>query len=763
MNKAVTEGLILMPPPFEGGLNVWSSGNGTPGSPTYDGAANAAFVPSDPDFGGCLELIKTESTQRLRWMGQMPVLPGLYVRVTARIKLLSGAMPAVRIAGYAAAPGGSAVAGVTTQGPSVALDQFGKVFTVSAIIGTGPRGGVNMNWAGVAYGHLGLDMTGANGGVVRIDDIQIEDVTAFYLRDMMDWVDVRDHGAVGDGVTDDRAAFVAASSEASQKGVSLLVSSGSYFIGSTLTIDVPVRFQGTLVMDDASRLQLSRSYDFPTYAAAFGDDDTGFRKGLQALFHFTDHVRFDLRGRRVRINGPVDVSALAGLNAYAQRRQLCNGQIEVESGTAWNNVVATSQATYNTGQATQLSNVSNIANVPVGARVSGAGVGREVYVRAKNVSAGTLTLSQPLHGGSGTRTYTFTRFQHVLDLSGFATLERFEVSQVEFLCKGEASAINLPTQGAIFTAHLCTFNRPRDKAITSTGGGCQGMIVDNCQFLSNEMAVPAQNRASIAINANANDVKLRNNRVVRFAHFAVLGGTGSLITGNHFFQGDTQSNATRTAGLVFTRINLLTTVSGNYVDNCFIELTNEHSANPTWSGQFSFGGLTMTGNFFLCSNVGAWFRFFVVKPYGPGHFLQGLQVSGNVFRTLNGAIARAEGVDTTFATLDFGRFRNVIWENNAYNGINDTAESPLVLRHDQNTASSNWSIATGNKLPFQGWARTVQSFVMEGAPNGPGNEVRTAMPYAVVQQGAANDQVRLTWPNATRGRVVMTIRVDNPL
>ena len=48
MNKAITEGLALMPPAFADGLNVWSSGNGTPGSNTYDGAANALFVPSDP-------------------------------------------------------------------------------------------------------------------------------------------------------------------------------------------------------------------------------------------------------------------------------------------------------------------------------------------------------------------------------------------------------------------------------------------------------------------------------------------------------------------------------------------------------------------------------------------------------------------------------------------------------------------------------------------------------------------------------------------
>ncbi|KPQ07155.1 MAG: Endopolygalacturonase [Rhodobacteraceae bacterium HLUCCA12] len=763
MNKAVTEGLILMPPPFADGLDVWSSGDGTPGAPSYDGAANAAFVPSDPDFGGCLELLKTETTQRLRWTGQVPVIPGLYLRVRARVKAVSGALPTVRIAGFAADSGGGAVGGTVTQGPSVALDQFGQTVTVSAIIGTGPRGGVDMNWNGVSHGHLGLDLTGPNGGVVRIDDIVIEDVTSFYLRDLMDWVDVRDHGAVGDGVVDDHAAFVAAANEAAQKGCRLLVSEGSYVIGASLTIDVPVRFQGTLVMAEASRLQLTRSYDFPTYRSAFGDDDTAFRKGVQALFHFTDHVAFDLCGRRVRIAAPVDVAALAGLSAYAQRRQICNGQLEIESGAAWDNTVVTAQATYDTGAPTELSNVANIANVPVGARVSGTGVGREVYVRARNVSAGTLTLSQPLHGGSGTQTYTFTALRHLLDLSGFDTLERFEVDRIEFLCKGEASAITLPTQGSIFTAQACTFNRPRDKAITSTGTGCQGLIVDNCQFLSNEMALPVQDRVSIAINANANDVKLRNNRVVRFAHFAVLCGTGNLIMGNHFFQGDTESNATRQAGLVFTRINLLSTVTGNYVDNCFIELTNEHSADPAWSGQFSFGGLTVTGNFFLCSNVGSWFRFVVVKPFGPGHFLQGLQVSGNVFRTLNGGIARAEAVDTTHATLDFGRFRNVIWQNNAYNGIDTPAESPLVLRHDQNSAASNWTIDTGGKLPFQGWARTLASFVIEGAPNGPGNEVRTGMPYASIQQGAARDQVRLTWPSATRGRVVTTIRVDNPL
>ena len=63
MNKAITDGVLLMPPEFAAGLDVWSSGNGTPGSDTYDGDPNAAFVPADADFGGCLELLKTNNTQ----------------------------------------------------------------------------------------------------------------------------------------------------------------------------------------------------------------------------------------------------------------------------------------------------------------------------------------------------------------------------------------------------------------------------------------------------------------------------------------------------------------------------------------------------------------------------------------------------------------------------------------------------------------------------------------------------------------------------
>ena len=81
-------------------------------------------------------------------MGETPLLPGCYLRVTARVKAISGSLPSVRISGFAAHSNGSVVSGVDTTGLSVALTNFGEVVEVSAIIGAGNRSGVDLVWGG---------------------------------------------------------------------------------------------------------------------------------------------------------------------------------------------------------------------------------------------------------------------------------------------------------------------------------------------------------------------------------------------------------------------------------------------------------------------------------------------------------------------------------------------------------------------------------------------------------------------------------------
>ena len=762
MNKAITEGLVLMPPPFSAGLNLWSREDGRPGQASYQGQANAALVTADADFAGCLELQKIETTQRVRCFQQIPMQPGLYLKVTVRIKAVSGALPSVRIAGWAGSSSGGNVSSADQQGPSVALTSYGQVVTVSAIIGSGNRQGVDMVW-GLApvYGHIGLDLTGSNGGIVRIDDIAIEDVSAIFHSVLFDWVDVRDYGAIGDGVTNDYAAFDAADAAAAGKRV--VVPPGSYYIASNLTFDNPVQFEGTLVMPAAVRLTCTRNYNLDTYAAAFGGELEGFKKALQALFYFTDHVQLDLSGRRVELSEPIDVAALAGLTTFEQRRQISNGQFSVLEGPAWDTVTVTSTATYSISQSARLTGVTNVANIPVGSRVSGSGVGREVYVKSRNVSAGTLDLSQPLVGGDGTRNLTFKRFRYMFDFGGFSALSKFEFFNLEFLCNGLASCINMGLSGNTFRVADCVINKPRDKGITSTGEGCQDLIIEQCQFISNEQNLPVESRTTIVYNVNANDTKIRNNRASRWAHFGIVAGSGHIFLGNHFFGGDDQEVGVRKAGLVLTDINVKTFITGNYIDNSFIELSNEHDDRPNNENEFSFGGLTVTGNIFTAANLAPWFRWLVITPYGTGHYISGLTVSNNVFRVISANVDRIEAVDTTYATLAYTSFRNVIFENNTFNNVSQPTSSPVMVEHNQSTASDTWVVDASAYLPFASRARNVVAMVAEGAVSNASNVTQNLMPWVQTEQGAAGNLINIKWTTAVKGRMHVTLRCDNPI
>ena len=764
MNKAITDGLVLMPVPFSAGLDRWSSQDGTPGSATYQGAPNAALVAADQDFGGCLELIKTQATTKLRYMTETPLLPGCYLMVTVRVKAMSGSLPSVRVAGWAGGAGGVNVAGVVQTGPSVTLSGYGQVVTVRAIVGSGTRIGVDMPWGIAAlYGHFGIDLTGPNGGVLRIDDIEIEDVTSVFLRKMMDWEDVRDYGAKGDGVNDDSPAFLAADAAARSSGRSLLVSAGSYFLDADITVGSPIRFEGTVIMPVARRLALTRNFDLETYAKAFGSEEAGFRKAFQALLNFTDHSELDLSGRRIAVTAPIDMQAAVSNKAtFSVRRVIRNGQFEIVDGPGWATGSVTSQATFTPANPTVLTGVANIAGIPVGSLVTGTGVGREVYVTSVNPGASTLTLSQPLYDAAGTQVFTFTRFRYILDFSGFAQLDKLVLADIEFQCNGFGSAIMLAPAGDTFHLRDCFITRPRDRGVTSIGRGCQDILIDRCQFLSNEQSIPAQDRTSIAINVNANDAKIRGNRIMRFRHFAVVNGTGHLFVGNHWFQGDSQPSGIRLAGLVLTQTNVNTTVTGNYIDNSFIEWTNEYEPEPDFASQFSFGGLTVTGNVFTATGVAPWFRWIVIKPYGAGHFVQGLNVSGNSFRAVNATVDRVETVDTTFAGLDLSRMRNVRFEANSFNSVAQATVNPVRFQHDQATAATTWTVQAGAFLPFRGWSRTVEALVAEGAIVTASGQVRSDMPYVTAGQGESKQDVAVAWPVAVRGRVNLGIRMDNP-
>jgi hypothetical protein len=760
MSISLTHGIDFSPYPFSRGLNYWSSGNGTPANDTYDVVGNSAYVPADQTFGGCLEIVKNDLVQKLRFTGQTQLMPETYLLVKTRVKVMAGGLPAVRIAAWAGDKNGNHVAEVTQVGPSISIENYGEVYDVSAILGPGLRHGVDMVWgAKPTFGHFGIDITGPTGAVLRVDDITIEDVSHLFQRDALNIVDVRDYGAIGDGVTDNFDAFVAADQAAN--GRRLVVPAGDYAVTQALTLNSHIEFQGRMIMPESAPLIIAKSYNLPTYIDAFKDEALAFKKAFQALLNSSDHDSLDLGGRTITVTEPIDMqAAVANRNTYYDRRVIRNGQFYASGSLGWENTIIQAQATYSTSYPTRLSNVENIIDIEIGSLVTGQGVGREVYVKDKNEAAGTVTLSDALHDADGTQVFTFTRFKYLLDFGGFEMLSLFNLQNIEFQCNSKASGVMLARSGRLFHLIDCYVTKPKHRAITSSGTGCQGMLIDRCHFVTDEAQINAPDRISVAFNINANDAKIRDNWASQFRHFAVISGANNLITGNHFYQGDGVNDGVRTAGIVLTKSATSTTISGNYIDNCFVEWTNEHDQNPNFSAGFGFSSLSIADNVFMSGAVAPWFSYIVVKPYGHGHSLSNLSVIGNNFKTINGNIERVDRVDTTYSDLNPARYSNVRFEGNNFLNISTKTENPLVTDHLQSGATARWSVSTDGALPFGGFARNVTAVVAKNALTTSNGTTVYDMPFAGLQKGQQKDQIELNFPTATKGKVSVTISCD---
>lgn len=165
----------LMPPAFAEGLDDWSRGDGTPDSPTYERSETARLA-QDPDFGLCLELRPEEPVQRLRYMGELPVLPGVFLEISARLKVLRAPLPEVRIAAWPGGAHGRRVDGAPSSGAVLAVTGPGAIVRVQAVTGPAPGDGIDLAWdSRVLYAHVGLDLLGARGGIVRVENLVVRE------------------------------------------------------------------------------------------------------------------------------------------------------------------------------------------------------------------------------------------------------------------------------------------------------------------------------------------------------------------------------------------------------------------------------------------------------------------------------------------------------------------------------------------------------------------------------------------------------------
>lgn len=169
--------LDLTPPPFAEGLCDWSRGDGSPASASYETGEAGRIAQGDPDFGACLELRKVEAVQRLRYRGEVPLRTGACIEITVRIKAVRGPLPSVRIAASAGGAGGAILADLPGAGPATDLVAHGAARTLRAVIGRAAAPGADLVWDRRAlYAHVGLDLLGPSGGVVRIADLAVREI-----------------------------------------------------------------------------------------------------------------------------------------------------------------------------------------------------------------------------------------------------------------------------------------------------------------------------------------------------------------------------------------------------------------------------------------------------------------------------------------------------------------------------------------------------------------------------------------------------------
>ena len=156
-----------------------------------------------------------------------------------------------------------------------------------------------------------------------------------------------------------------------------------------------------------------------------------------------------------------------------------------------------------------------------------------------------------------------------------------------------------------------------------------------------------------------------------------------------------------------------------------------------------------------------WFSYIVIKPHGAGHFLSGVSITGNRFRSIIGAIDQVERVDTTFADLNISRCRNVVMKGNSFHAVTAQVQNAAEIEFTQNTLSDSWDIDTSGYLPFGGQALNVDSVVAQGAIKDASDVTQYAMPYVQQIQGPNRDRIRVVWPTPVKGKVLVVVRMDN--
>jgi len=485
------------------------------------------------------------------------------------------------------------------------------------------------------------------------------------------------------------------------------------------------------------------------------DCTDGFEDAVFEFYKSASPIYFDGRGRNINLSRPIDMSTVATKTVFASVRNFMNCNLVASQD--FPDTVVTKFASCTAGS--DVMTMADTTGLTRGMHVitttfSSRGVARETYIKSVDSST-QITLSVPAWRSRTNFSHTFTKYGFMLDFSKWEDLERTRFTNTNFNLGGFASGILLPFTALETEINLCRFGNVKAKGIVDFNQASNALSIGQCNFTSAEstgLPWTEADRVGCAVVCTHNDSKINRIRGLGFLHNIVYHGSGHLLHGYHMFAGEQE-------GIIFTRNDVKSTITGSYIDNACISLTGEYG------GTTDLGGLSIIGNHFTKQANDPDFRWILLKPHAADSTLENLNVVGNVFHCLAGTILRADGVDTTNGSMDASSYKRLHWHSNGYRSVVTPTSNPATVEKElvnADTAVSTMTFDLGDYLPFSGWTKTASVDTMKFRDNS--NAQVFDVPYIQVATdlGAGNrTKVQLNFAGTRRGRFRVTADVNS--
>lgn len=406
----------------------------------------------------------------------------------------------------------------------------------------------------------------------------------------------------------------------------------------------------------------------------------------------------DGEGFVIHLDNEIDVADVTGVDDYANWHMITRCNLVMDSDQE-------AVVDVKTGTIAALSDqlvVASTASLSAGMEVTGTGLSRGTYIKSVD-SLTTVTLNTLAWTVGTAQSYTFTKHQFMLNWRKFQDLARSYLWGNQLNCAGFCGGVQYALDGVSNWMVMNRFTQLKERGFVDYWRGSGGL-----NFAQNDLTFSAATQASAhGVVTTSNDFKFLGNRVTTCKHHQIHHGGGILINGNHWWGGDN-------AGLVMTGREYKSTVIGNYIDNNWIELSDE-AANLA-AGEKYIGLINITGNHFTSNNApAASWRFIKVAPHIVDRQLAEIDFTGNTLKDFaNGSIPfRIDGIDTTNGTIDHTVRKRVFFANNGFKGIGHITADPhtqIVVIEDGDD-DDTFDADFDNMLPFEGRAQQCTAFV----------------------------------------------------